>query len=326
MPLTVQENQIGQLWTFAEISRVNTAGGEGVKIMHNEEFNLPIDSDGRVISKLLPEYEKTELTSKSSKKKKKKLSKENGSKEKSVDNTQEDDNEDDEEVEEVNIANTKDNINSKSGQFTRKVYYLESKLPWFLRKVMPKDLCMINEHSWNMYPTVKTVITNDYFKNSFRIQLDTITKECKNGIADDNVHNLTSEQLEKREVIELDIIDEIPPNEYKVEEDPLLFNSVKTGRGPLQPGWAKSQQPLICVYKLACIDFKVFGLQTKVESYIKNVYKNAFAVFHRQIFCAIDKWHGLTIEDVRDIEKELAKLLVKKIEEGELSKYALAGE
>ncbi len=175
-----------------------------------------------------------------------------------------------------------------------------------------------------MYASVKSLLTNEYFKNNFRIQLDTITKAVENGEPDENVHNLTSEQLAKREIVVLDISEPVSANEYKEDEDPQLFKSSKTGRGPLLPGWInKSQKPLICVYKLVCIDFKIFGLQTRVETYLKNMYKPLFLTFHRQIFCWSDKWYGLTIQDIRKIEDDLAKLLVKKIEEGEVSKCAL---
>lgn len=338
MPLTVEENLIGQLWSFAEISRLNTSGGEGVAILHNEEFDIPLDSNGSFSNKDLPEYEITEETSKKTKSKKKsksskKQSTKNGQFLQSFENEKDDDikkdsveadDEDDEEIEELDILNTKENIYVKKGQYTRKNYFMASKFPWYVRKVLPKDLATIHERSWNMYPTVKTILTNDYFKSNFRIQLDTITRSVSNGQAEDNVHNLTEEQLAKREIIEIDITEPVDSSEYKASEDPLLFKSTKTDRGPLTPGWIKSQKPLICVYKLICLDFKVFGLQTKVENYMRQMYRGLFKTFHRQIWCWSDNWYGMTIENVRDIERNLVKLLENQIEEGEISKVALS--
>lgn len=78
-------------------------------------------------------------------------------------------------------------------------------------------------------------------------------------------------------------------------------------------------QPLICVYKLILVELKVFGLQTKFESYFKNAYKQMFATFHRQIFVWIDRWIDLTLDQVREIEENLAKELVVKINQGEVS-------
>jgi hypothetical protein len=226
-------------------------------------------------------------------------------------------------------STTDSNNNDKNlvprGQFTHKLYMISSKLPWFVRKFLSKESTTIHERSWNMYPCVKTVITNDFFRTSGRIELDTITRVCVDGKADENVHNLTREQLEKREIVVIDIAEQLSAGEYKEDEDPSLFKSIKTGRGPLIKGeWINSnQKPLICCYKLVSVEFKVFGLQTRAENYIKTMYKQLFTNFHRQIFCWIDKWHGLKLEDVRKIEEDLAKALVKKIAEGELSKNKL---
>lgn len=348
MPLTVEENQIGQLWSFSEVSKVNTCGGEGVEILHNETFEVPVDTNHRIVYKSLPEYEdyETQVSTpstaaapqqQSTKSKlldkfpfKKSASKENFKKNKldlsdherskSLDygEFQQD------EFKSINNAEVVLNDSEiKNGQYTHKIYKIASKLPWFVRKLLPKDSTIIREKSWNMYPCVKTVITNDYFKNNFRIEMDTITKMCDNGIVEDNVHHLTDEQLEKREVVNVDIAEQVPSNEYKEDEDPALFKSFKTGRGPLTGDWITKTKPLICCYKLVIVEFKVFGLQTRSESYLKSMYKQLFTTFHRQIFCWLDKWYGFELEDVRKIENDLAKVLAEKIEQGEISKCAL---
>lgn len=353
MPLTLEENLIGQLWSFAEVSRLNTGGGEGVEILENTLFDISFDLNGRVIFEDMPDYEDYETqqqrcketstsTSNDAKSKhvKKSSSKENFS---STVNTSHVNRRESMQAERSKSLDHSNALvphtnghhsetvsrqtleNPTHGQYTHKLYKIASKIPWFVRKLIPKDSTLLHEKSWNMYPTVKTVITNEYFRNNFRIELDTITRECVNGEAEHNVHNLTPEQLEKREIVIIDISDPVPDSDYKADEDPAIFKSTKTGRGPLQRGsWYKKQRPLICCYKLVSLEFKVFGLQTKSENYLKNMYKQLFANFHRQIFCWIDKWYGLTMEDVRKIEHDLAKLLVKKIAEGELSKNQLA--
>lgn len=341
MPLTVSENQIGQLWSFAEVSRLNTGGGEGVEIVENSIFDVPLNSDSsKILIHDLPDYEDYESQKNNNNNNnkqrmvKKSLSKENFSsvsprhreslslnpeRSRSLDHTP--------------ASHTNEELNKRflehpvQGQYTHKIYMIASKIPWFVRKLIPKDSTLLHERSWNMYPTVKTVITNEYFRTNFRIELDTITKECENGEPEYNVHGLSAGQLEKREIVNIDISDPIGESDYKPDEDPTLVKSVKTNRGPLlrNPHWTKSnpQQPLICCYKLIFMEFKVFGLQTKSESYLKNMYNKLFAIFHRQVFCWLDKWHGLTMEDIRKLEHELAKLLVKKIDQGEISKNQL---
>lgn len=358
MPLTVEENLIGQLWSFAEVSKLNTSGGEGVEIKTNELFEVSYDKNNKIIYENLPNYENESNSNGSSKSSifKKSSSKDNMKKESRLEERSKSLDRPDAQHPQansihhspsipVNCSNSQSNGTSnhvakiemnndtktmklengllKYGQYTHKIYKIASKLPWYVRKLLPKDSLDVHEKSWNMYPVVKTVLNNEFFKNNAHIELDTITRVCTNGQADENVHNLTPEQLEKREVVVIDITEPVTGSEYKADEDPTLFKS-KTGRGPLTRGdWIAKQTPLICCYKLVCVEFKVFGLQTRAENYIKGMYKQLFSTFHRQVFCWMDKWCDLSLEEVRKIEDDLQKLLVKKIEEGEISNVRL---
>lgn len=46
-----------------------------------------------------------------------------------------------------------------SGQYTYKIYHLASKVPPFIRFLVPKGALEIHEEAWNAYPYCKTVIT-----------------------------------------------------------------------------------------------------------------------------------------------------------------------
>jgi len=67
--------------------------------------------------------------------------------------------------------------------------------------------------------------------------------------------------------------------------------------------------PQMCAYKLVTIKFKWWGLQSKVENFIQKQEKRIFTNFHRQLFCWIDKWIDLTMEDIRRMEDETQKEL-----------------
>lgn len=92
----------------------------------------------------------------------------------------------------------------------------------------------------------------------------------------------------------------------------------------------KSECPHMCAYKLVTVKFRWWGLQTKVENIIHKVgpggygqqppafftlsslsqqEKRIFTNFHRQLFCWIDKWVGLTMEDIRRMEDETQREL-----------------
>lgn len=204
------------------------------------------------------------------------------------------------------------------GQYTHKIYRLQSKVPWWIKKLTPKGSLEIHEKAWNAYPFCKTVITNpDYMKENFSIKIESFHSTEKGLI--DNVFELSPEQLKKREVINIDIAkDPIPSNDYKEEEDPTKFLSKKTGRGMLAPNWKDTTEHYMCAYKLCSVEFKWFGLSGKVEKFIQNAEKRLFTKFHRQIFCWIDNWYGLTMNDIREIENKTQKELAEQINHGEV--------
>lgn len=86
-----------------------------------------------------------------------------------------------------------------------------------------------------------------------------------------------------REVVNIDIAnDPVSSADYKENEDPSKFKSVKTGRGPLTgPNWKSSVSPVMTCYKLVTVEFKWFGLQTRVESFIQKQERRLFTNFHR---------------------------------------------
>lgn len=73
--------------------------------------------------------------------------------------------------------------------------------------------------------------------------------------------------------------DPIPPHEYKVEEDPRLYKSLKTQRGPLRDDWIEEynnnpgKTPIMCAYKLCKVEFRYWGMQSKIERFIHDVGK-----------------------------------------------------
>eukprot|EP00123_Amoebidium_parasiticum_P005499 comp16676_c0_seq1/m.14914 comp16676_c0_seq1/g.14914 ORF comp16676_c0_seq1/g.14914 comp16676_c0_seq1/m.14914 type:complete len:271 (-) comp16676_c0_seq1:307-1119(-) len=191
------------------------------------------------------------------------------------------------------------------GQYTYKLYHLQNKVPRLIKMIAPKGSLVLHEEAWNAYPYCKTVLTNpDYMKENFLIEVITWHKEGKPTLHD-NVHNLNAKDLKAREIVYIDIAnDPVDPRDYKADEDPTKYHSEKTDRGPLKPAWKETTEPLMTSYKLVRVEFKWFGLQTQVEKVIQQADERLFRNFHRQLFCWLDRWHGLTMEDIRRIEAE----------------------
>jgi hypothetical protein len=139
-------------------------------------------------------------------------------------------------------------------------------------------------------------------KDNFKLVVETMHVDDSRGEID-NVLNVSKDLLEKREVVIIDIAnDPVKSKDYKKDQDPTLYRSEKTGRGPLEGDWIKTAKPVMTCYKLVTIEFRWFGIQNKIESLIQNEMQSLFTKFHRQLFCWTDKWYGMTMDDIRAYE------------------------
>ncbi|KAM9393230.1 phosphatidylinositol transfer protein beta isoform-like [Pholidichthys leucotaenia] len=205
----------------------------------------------------------------------------------------------------------------EKGQYTHKIYHIGSKVPGYVRALAPQGSLLFHEKAWNAYPYCRTIVTNEYMKDDFYIKIETWHKP---DLGDqDNVHNLPNSEWENVKVVKIDIgnIDEVCPKDYKADEDPAKFKSEKTGRGPLKENWKEELAchpdcPHMCAYKLVTVHLKMAVIGRKIKNMIHEQEKRLFTNFHRQLFCWIDKWVDLTMEDIRQMEastqKELEKL------------------
>ncbi|CAH1395938.1 unnamed protein product [Nezara viridula] len=241
LPLTLDEYKIGQLFSVAELSRMETKNGEGVEFLTNEPFSGHPLFDNRF----------------------------------------------------------------DSGTHTYKIYRLTSKFPSFIRLLFDGNTMDVHEESWNAFPYCRTVVTNPgYMKNNFSIIVESMHE---NGRAEnDNAHLLNPEELEKRTVVTVDIgNDPCTKCDYDKENDPSRFVSLKTERGPLKDDWISTVNPIMTCYKLVRAEFKWFGLQNRVENYILDTEQKLFLRFHRYLFCWIDRWFGLDMDDICQMEEEI---------------------
>lgn len=78
-------------------------------------------------------------------------------------------------------------------------------------------------------------------------------------------------------------------------------------------GWREMDKPIMCSYKLVHASFEVWGLQTKVESYIHSCIREILLLGHRQAFAWIDEWFNMSLDDVREYEKRIQQETNKKV-------------
>uniref|UniRef100_A0A672IV90 Cytoplasmic phosphatidylinositol transfer protein 1 n=1 Tax=Salarias fasciatus TaxID=181472 RepID=A0A672IV90_SALFA len=198
------------------------------------------------------------------------------------------------------------------GQFTEKRVYLNSKLPSWARAVVPK-IFYVTEKAWNYYPYT---ITGEHtlrcsFLPKFSIHIETKYEDNKG--CNDNIFD-TELKDQEREVCFVDIAyDEIPERYYKESEDLRYFKSEKTSRGILQEGWRDTQDPIMCSYKLVTVKFEVWGLQTRVEQFVHKVVRDVLLLGHRQAFAWVDEWIDMTMDEVREFERNIQEATNQKI-------------
>ncbi|XP_037121625.1 membrane-associated phosphatidylinositol transfer protein 2-like isoform X2 [Syngnathus acus] len=211
-----------------------------------------------------------------------------------------------------------------SGQYTHKVYHIGKHIPSWFCSILPQAALRVEEESWNAYPYTRTRYTCP-FVEKFSIDIETYYMPDTGDQSD--VFSLSSAEKRQRTVDPIDIVkDYIAPHEYLAEEDPRLYQSLKTRRGPLSEDWieeinrSSGDRSVMCAYKLCKVEFRYWGMQSKIERFIHDVgLRKVMVRAHRQAWCWQDEWYGLTIEDIRQLELETQLALAKKMAQYSLS-------
>lgn len=214
-----------------------------------------------------------------------------------------------------------------SGQYTRKIYHIGSHLPGWFKALLPKSALTVEEEAWNAYPYTKTRYTCPFIE---RFYLEIETKYFADAGEQENVFELSGAELRNLQVDVIDVVrDQLTGSDYVREEDPKIYISQKTSRGPLDDDWiqayldhrqlgAPAPPPgdgtIMCAYKLCRVEFRYWGMQSKIEKFIHDVaLRKTMLRAHRQAWAWQDEWVGLTMEDIRQIERETQEALARKM-------------
>jgi len=162
--------------------------------------------------------------------------------------------------------------------------------------------------------------------------------------ASNNKKSLPShkDQLKNREVIHIDIVkDPISYRDQKPDADPATYkNPNDPSRSTLKPTWLSELKmakesynngkkmnmeekdlPVVpkhmTAYKLVTIKFQWFGIQGRIEKFAHGQQRRIFTLFHRQVYCWLDKWVDLTMADIRALEDKTKTDLEETIDKGE---------
>ncbi|XP_042504199.1 phosphatidylinositol transfer protein 1-like [Macadamia integrifolia] len=200
------------------------------------------------------------------------------------------------------------------GQYTSKLYRLQSKVPTWLSAIVPADALLLQEGAWDAYPRCKTVIKCPYYPK-FLLTIETIHM-ADNGNSE-NVHGLSKELLKARKVETIDIASTardywsnfVGPSNINLSE----FRSSRTARGPLSEGWQDRCDPVMTAYKLVTIDVPFLGFKSRLEHAVLSGERALFLESHKNCFAWIDEWFGMTMEQIQELERQNGSSLNKEI-------------
>ena len=150
----------------------------------------------------------------------------------------------------------------------------------------------------------------DLLRDKFSVVSDSLVVEDDKRGETDNVFNLEEDDLEIREVINIDICEEM--FEDTCNEDPTKFRSVKTGRGPLdKKDWMDKANPIITIYKLLVVELEIPRtlIPNRFKAFLVRMVTKMNWKYIRKMICCMDDWINLTLEDIRKLEKECAERL-----------------
>ncbi|VAH89719.1 unnamed protein product [Triticum turgidum subsp. durum] len=208
------------------------------------------------------------------------------------------------------------------GQFTSKVYHLQ------------RESLTMDNHERALHPQVLSQCMRTPGPLIQRAEQCPLFSKCSltidtvirpdNGCSENETtlrlpynqaHNLNSQQLAAREVEIIDIASVSRDYWSKVITAPKVdlttFKSQRTERGPLLNGWMDSCRPVMTIYKLVVMDAPIWGLGERLEDCLIAVPRALFLACHRLCFAWIDEWYGMTMEQIREMERHTDLLLKK---------------
>lgn len=159
---------------------------------------------------------------------------------------------------------------------------------------------LLLEQAWNGFPHhCLTVYESPFFGNSFHLSIE--SQYVQENRWQENALRLKDEELASREVVVLNIASE-KHLRMTPDTDVRAFESKKGDRPVLDEDgvWMRQGSPMVHCYKVCRLDISAKSLPgSRIESWgHKHGLEASFLRYNRQVFCWMDSWLGLKINDV----------------------------
>lgn len=198
------------------------------------------------------------------------------------------------------------------------VLNLSSQIPYYLNNSRYGNT-EVFIHSYRIFPKNYAEYSEpEFMKQHFYIINNGIVLD-DNGNSD-NALNLTGEKLTNR-VIEIIDIRNTALNYYDkdMSEDPATCALASRNSELLPENWMETETNIVTSYQFNDILYLHFSLQGMGEKNIQTALRRILQVFHRKMYCWMDEWKNMTLNEVKIYEKQVFEKLNIKIREPEFS-------
>ena len=183
------------------------------------------------------------------------------------------------------------------GTYSHRLVPVKHSVPKFL-KDGEKHL-ILEERTWNAEVYSKTVIQprgtlHDYATIQLFYQLQ--NDDCSDA---ENIFELIPKNLEKREVVHIDIADR--------EEPSGLLEDLKLKEGWIQDSKMK-KSPTMTAHYLVSIDTESTPrlLKSPLKKYLGKFIRRRLVKSHRKLIITMDEWKNLTEDQICELEQKCA--------------------
>jgi hypothetical protein len=215
------------------------------------------------------------------------------------------------------VANESYQTETESGQYIHTIIRNKSRVPAFLRLVVPEKYFTIHHKRWNAYPHERTTMINSGMGDNFLMSVEWLHLQYRpNEPFPENLAGLSPEQLARRKVIWVDIVDSKPQPDKKEESlrnfvcpeagimTPLTGSKkAKAVDESVPPVWTqKYPGEMMCAVNVTIFKFKWRGLQSMVEKQMMAMNRTIILQSGRRLMTWASEWCRLSVEEAIEID------------------------
>lgn len=210
------------------------------------------------------------------------------------------------------------------GFYSKRLIRIKTRIPSFIKWAVPDKYDEVYEENTNLYPYIRGQFDVPGMGEDMTLITESQHFEVSEGFQiPENPINFNEDELSKREVIYLDIVNSPPSSNKAFNIDNFEFSEANV-KIPVPthkydeskpPAWIESYNgPLTLFVKSVRFNFRWRGIQKLVESHVvDHVFHETFIDSHRFMVKLYPEWYNKTLEDVVKEHEEFERSVEAKL-------------